>query len=39
MHNPFENIIRQLDKVAKIKNFGSELFARHSSLGHFYPRA
>jgi len=28
MHNPFENAMAQLDKVAKIKNFGEEFIAR-----------
>lgn len=28
MHNPFENAMAQLDKVAKIKNFGDEFIAR-----------
>ena len=28
MHNPFENAMKQLDKVAQIKNFGDEFIAR-----------
>ena len=28
MHNPFENAMAQLDKVAKIKDFGDEFIAR-----------
>ena len=28
MHNPFENAMTQLDKVARIKNFGNEFIAR-----------
>ena len=28
MYNSFENAIKQLDKVAQIKNFGDEFFAR-----------
>ena len=28
MHNPFENAMAQLEKVAKIKNFGNEFFSR-----------
>jgi len=28
MQNPFENAMHQLDKVAKIKNFGDDFFAR-----------
>lgn len=28
MHNPFQNAMAQLDKVAKIKNFGDELISR-----------
>ncbi len=28
MHNPFENAMAQLDKVAQIKNFGDEFIAR-----------
>jgi glutamate dehydrogenase (NAD(P)+) len=28
MHNPFENAMAQLDKVAKVKDFGVEFFAR-----------
>lgn len=28
MHNPFENAMKQLDKVAKLKNFGDEFIER-----------
>ena len=27
MHNPFENAMAQLDKVAKVKDFGSEFIS------------